>query len=182
MKLIRTYACGGCRLYVTDIDFKAESRRKAETEAVASLVREVFGPDAVVGHHSSGAPYIVGDETPVSVSHSRRTACLATGHDRPVGVDVEEAREQLRRVAHRILSPTELQTYGRSLNLLLRAWTMKEALYKAALIPGLDFRSEIMLPSDPEGNTAFVRDRIFDILMVSETPDGTIALTQPREP
>lgn len=182
MKQIHIRDCGDCRLYVTAIDSSSANRRQAETEAVGRLVREAFGPDAVVGHHSSGAPYISGKHTPVSISHSRRTACLAVGHDRPVGVDVEEAREQLRHVAPRILSRAELMVYGKSLSLLLKAWSMKEALYKAALIPGLDFRTDIMLPDNPDNPTASVRERIFNILLVDETADRTIVLTQPREP
>lgn len=181
MKTVETRICGNCRLFITAVDSRERSRSEAETEAVGRLVCEAFGPGATVGHYPSEAPYISGHESvPVSISHSRHTACLAVGQDRPVGVDVEEAREQLRRVTPRVLSENEMAVYGGSLRLLLRAWSMKEALYKAALASGIDFRTEIVLPADPEGTVASVRGQLFDILLVDETHGRTIVLTQHR--
>jgi phosphopantetheinyl transferase (holo-ACP synthase) len=60
---------------------------------------------------------------------------------------------------------------------LLQAWTLKEALYKAALTPGLDFREQIALPLDPGTkkarvtvpSTKTVSD--FDIIVCSRLAD-----------
>ena len=173
---------GNCRLFSTAIDTNTDQRRKAEIQAVRRLADEAFGKDAIICHDSNGAPFIDNKDCHISISHSRDTACLALSFDRPVGVDIEQPREQLSRVAHRVLSDAEMSVYGSSLRLLLRAWTLKEALYKAALTPGLDFRTDICLPLDLNCMTASVKGRIFDILLIYENDRRTIALTQPREP
>lgn len=120
-------------------------RRAAEDAAVTTLVRCAFGETAVRSHDAQGAPYITlvgarrdgrseGDDrrinTGISISHSRRFAVLVvsrTGSE--IGVDIESARPQLARVCRRILSTAEYAAYDGA---LVRAWTAKEAVYKAS--------------------------------------------------
>ena len=80
------------------------------------------------------------------------------------------------RVAPRVLSESEMAVYGVSSDLLLRAWTMKEALYKAALTPGLDFRRDIMLPSHPASTAATVAGRPFTIIATLTIAPDTLTL------
>lgn len=177
---VTKFSAGTCSLYVTALDPGVAPRREAEREAVERLVGHLFGGDARVGHRDTGAPYIEGADVYISISHSRSAACLAVADDGAPGVDIEEPREQLRRVAPRVLSDDEMEIYGRSMPLLLRAWTLKEALYKAALTPGLDFRSDIALPLDLDDMTAKVGGRLFDILLIDSTEERTIALVKSR--
>lgn len=125
--------------------------REAERTAIASLLNEALGPDTTLSHRPDGSPAINIPGIEISISHCRTCAVIALS-DRPVGVDVETDRAQLARVAPRVLSPDELIYYN---DCLVKAWTLKEALYKAALTPGLDFRHDILLPLDG-GNTATV--------------------------
>lgn len=171
---------GACSLYLTSLDPRVAPRREAEREAVARLVRYAFGEDARLEHSDAGVPFVEGAEKYISISHSRSVACLAVADDGVPGVDVEQAREQLRRVAPRVLSDDEIAVYGSSISLLLRSWTLKEALYKAALTPGLDFRADIALPLDTRDTTAKVCGRAFDILLIDETSERTIALVKSR--
>lgn len=88
-----------------------------------------------------------------------------------MGIDCEPAhRKQVLRVVDRVMSPEELEVaraYAVSLQegdahhapmtaedaevtAFVLAWTIKEALYKAALIPGLDFRKHLIITSLPE--------------------------------
>lgn len=177
---VTTIYSGSCSLYITALDPAVTPRREAEREAVERLIRHAFSDDARLVHHESGAPYIEGFDGSISISHSRRSACLAVSRDCTPGVDIEEPREQLRKVAPRVLSDDEMAVYSHSIPLLLRAWTLKEALYKVALTPGLDFRSDIALPLDLDDMTAMVRGELFDILLIDETAERTIALTQPK--
>ncbi len=160
-------------------------RREAESRVVESLVRQAFGPGAVIVHNADGVPSVEahgGDHVAsLSVSHSRDYACIAFSARRTVGVDVEQPRDQLRRVAPRVLSYGEMNVYGLSDALLLRAWTLKEALYKAALTPGLDFRADIRLPLDPDSTAASVAGRPFDIVTVIVAPDHTLSLVAPTD-
>ncbi len=118
--------------------------REAEKSAVAQMISEIFGPDIRLEHNDDGSPYVDIPDIEISISHCRTCAVLATGRS-PLGVDVETDRAQLARVAPRVLSPAELDVYSQR---LVEAWTLKEALYKAAKTPGLDFRRDIQLPVD----------------------------------
>ncbi|MDE6853919.1 MAG: 4'-phosphopantetheinyl transferase superfamily protein [Muribaculaceae bacterium] len=129
-------------------------RAEREEAGVNRLLCEVFGPESERRHDASGRPwlYVSGkrQDVNISISHSRRHAVLAvapSGVD--IGVDVEEWREQLTRVAPRVLSPEELSEYGSSADGLLRGWTLKEALYKASrhlLHREPEFASQLVLP------------------------------------
>lgn len=94
----------------------------------------------------------------ISITHSRDLVAVAVApagcH---VGVDAENTGRdrQLRRVAPRFLSPDQLPLWGATPESLLRAWTIKEALYKAALISGLPLEV-IPLPGDPAAPDAEV--------------------------
>lgn len=152
-------------------------RRSAETEAVIQMLCDYFGCKVDLSHDENGAPFIAGCDKRISISHSKNYAGIAVSQHR-VGVDVEEPRAQLRRVAERVLSVTELSYYGRSDALLLEAWTLKEALYKAASIPGLDFRRDIVLPLDGNRNTAVVKGEKYDIVLIDNNDERCISLVK----
>lgn len=121
-----------------------------------SLIRRLLGNDVDLGHDVNGAPLIIGRDINISISHSRADAVVALDSSRRVGIDTETWRDQLTRVAGKFLSPAELQVYTTP-RLLLRAWTVKEAVYKAASIPGLPFIGGIILDtSSPEATAATV--------------------------
>ena len=133
-------------IYVERIQFVARvDRRRAECEAVGRLVRRVFGDEAVLSHRSDGAPFIEGFGGYISISHGAGLAVLAVSALRPIGVDVECWRDSLLTVAPRVLDEAELQACGDDRMALLRAWTAKEAIFKAAGVEGLTL-PEIRLP------------------------------------
>lgn len=112
-----------------DASLSRRGARRREREAIEALA-EVALNGASIEHYSDGAPYVEGHSGRyISVSHSGHLAVIALA-DIPVGVDVEEARPTLLRIAPRFLSSGELLEY-RGLDRLLTAWTLKEAAYKA---------------------------------------------------
>lgn len=128
--------------------------RKAIDAGKSTLLREALPQfsDAEIGHLPSGAPVICGADrlATISISHSRTTLLLAVSRSGcPIGVDTEAAdrTRQLLRVAPRFLAPSQ-QCWATDPDLLLRAWTIKEALYKAAAIAGWPL-TEIPLPKLP---------------------------------
>lgn len=125
-------------------------RRSREIEAVARLVGRVFGKDAVMNHRADGSPYIEGCDGHISISHTRRYAALAWSSLHEVGIDIEEPRhEQLEKVAKRFLTPEEYKYYSDFEDGLLKAWTLKEAAFKALRNGSVDLR-EYLLPIDGE--------------------------------
>lgn len=174
-----------CTLYVTAIECpgagmsQRQSRRRRESEAVQRLVANCFGAGAVYGHTPGGAPTVDGRQN-LSVSHSSGYAALLTGPaGLAMGVDIEQLRPaQLRRVARRFLSPREW-TIFRSDEELLWAWTAKEAVYKAAGIPGLS-GPEIALER-PYGHCAFVNGRRYTLSSVRTTDSLVVAAVSKAE-
>lgn len=134
----------GMRLITTSIA-TGTSRRESETYAVRQLVKHLFGTGSILGHRDDGSPVIAGSKTEISVSHSRTHAFLASHPDLRIGVDAELPRQQLAIVARKFLSDEELTAWV-TIDHLLTAWTIKEAVYKAAGTPGLPLAG-IKLPT-----------------------------------
>lgn len=155
--------------------------RRLEILHARAMIRDIFGPDAVIGHDDWGAPVIAGiDEPPfVSITHSRTEIAIAVNPVVSVGIDIENWRSALIRIADRFLSPAEMETC-RSARSLLRAWAVKEALYKARRRGGLPYASGYTLPLTP-GGQATVEGRPFRIDLLVDTPSTCMALATPIE-
>lgn len=166
------------RVVVAQIDRSASDKRpERERLTVNAIISKYIGPDARLGHAPSGRPLLEhADGLYISISHSADYVAVAFGMCEAIGIDVEQPRAQLARVAPRVLSDTELAVYGDSESLLLKAWTLKEALYKAALTEGVDFRRDITLPLSPDDTRATVCGRPFDVIHTDETAVRTVSV------
>lgn len=137
------------RIAIASIDAEGGNRRERE---VAATLRALHALErkATLSHTESGAPFIENHPgLAISISHSATYAAVAIckATDGPIGIDIEAPREQLRKVAPRFLSETELADMGEDplLTTLQRAWTSKEATYKAALTNELPLAEGIRL-------------------------------------
>lgn len=129
---------GTTHIFICPLERYERTRgRDAERRAVAALVEQATGGRGKLTHEASGAPHIEGMDLNVSVSHGAGMAVLATDPKRPIGVDIECWRPQLKRVAGKFLNERERQHYEQDPKNLLRAWCLKEAIFKAAGIDGL---------------------------------------------
>lgn len=148
---------GTVDIYLCPVDDGPEQRRARERAATDSIIERIFGPDIKIEHTETGAPFLPGRPESISISHSRRTVALAVNRaGTPVGIDIEEARPQLEKVAPRVLSERETALYGPTAQTLVAAWTLKEAAYKCAGVPGLDFRHDISLPNAPVSGSEMI--------------------------
>ena len=116
-----------------------------------------------IGHYRNGAPFLFGEESRISISHSDHLLVVATLPSTPevdlsefsfraaMGVDTERRdRSQVMRVRDRFLSERELQMIDNDdIEKNIIAWTAKEACYKALLEEGLDFRCDISIERLP---------------------------------
>lgn len=114
------------------IRMEEESRRSAEIRTTQSVLYQLYGADAKLLHHTSGAPYLPQHiDRHISISHTEEW--LAIGTDLlPLGIDIEQIGVQVLRVRARFVSSKEeqlLQTLPTSLALHL-LWSAKEAAYK----------------------------------------------------
>lgn len=166
------------RVIIAPID-RTELDRRSERERliVNRIISTYINPEARLAHAPSGRPLLENaDGLHISISHSADYVAVVFGPIEGIGIDVEQHRTQLARVAPRVLSGAEMAVYGRSESLLLRAWTLKEALYKAALTEGVDFRRNIALPLSPDDTRATICGRPFDIIHINETAVRTVSV------
>ena len=156
-----------------------------ERKASISLIAKVFGKDARLDHDEEGRPLVKGCDFDgmISISHCADLCLLAVIRERGVsiGIDTEIWREQLRRVSPRFMTLDEGAAYD-SPALLLLAWTTKEAVYKAARVPGLALQDiHLPLPA-PEGRefTVNARQQEFAVTSVALSPLRAVTLAEKR--
>ncbi|MDE6283914.1 MAG: 4'-phosphopantetheinyl transferase superfamily protein [Muribaculaceae bacterium] len=154
---IKIYACA----LALDTPGRCEGRLIAERKAVDSLVREALSdyPSVCIAHRPDGSPYLT--DRPentgktiypaISVSHCRTMAAIIlTPPSLSPGIDCEtrDRSHTLLKVAARYLSPSQLKDWASSPERLLRAWCIKEAIYKALRIEGLPLADIPLPPAD----------------------------------
>lgn len=148
---IKVYACS-----LVHVEERSGMRYDVERAGVRSLLREAFGNEVeAVAHTLEGAPYLPGRSESISVSHCRGLAVLAVSSTgAAIGVDAESVGRgvQLKRVMRRFLCEAQISEWGTDESQLLRAWTIKEALYKAAGIVGWAL---VDIPLPPESSRQF---------------------------
>lgn len=127
-----------------------------------------------IGHYHNGAPFLFGEDTRISISHTDHFLIVATLPPTPevelsefsrrtaMGVDVESRdREQVLKIRERFLSKKELTMISAdNLDANILAWTSKEACYKALFCEGIDLREDICIERLPElGPAVIVYDK-----------------------
>lgn len=155
--MIDTLELAGCRVYLLEfaVGDRCSGQREGEKRAVREIVESVFGDNAVLSHRPVGSPVVEGCNVEISVSHCRGVAAVAVNTDsQRIGIDIEEFRDALKKVAKKYLSPAEMERCTAPCQ-LLTAWTVKEALYKAAGVSGVNFANGVRLPL-PESDTGEV--------------------------
>lgn len=117
-----------------------------------------------IGHFGNGAPFLFGETSRISLTHTARLLAVATLPKTPeadlskfsprtaLGIDAEHlGRSQVLKVRDKFLSDKEKDMVKENdLEANIIAWTAKEALYKAAMTEGLDFRNAISIEALPE--------------------------------
>ena len=121
--------------------FTSCSRRR-ERLMWRRMVREVVGHSIRVEYSAEGAPHI--NDFPwkhISVSHCQGVVAVVAS-SRVCGIDVERKDRNFERVAPRYVSDQEWALCPMACDrtkFLATVWCVKEALYKMAAEPGVDF-------------------------------------------
>lgn len=161
-------------------EVKSDSRR-AEILTTRALIRNAFGENVSLSHNADGSPQLIGCDLNISISHCKGMAIVASHPNKKIGVDIERWRNTLLKVKTKFLSQEEMEYYTSSSD-LLTAWTCKEAVYKAAGCPGLDFARDINLPLNNIDHKAIVHlpdgDRQFN-LFTTASSEFTLTLAIP---
>jgi phosphopantetheinyl transferase len=98
-----------------------------------------------------GKPFLKNIDHHISLSHSYPYVAAQIDPSNSVGIDIEQPKEKLLRVAPRILNPSELKNAGSDITKHCIYWSAKEALYKIYGKRGLLFTNNLSIqPFDLE--------------------------------
>ncbi len=96
--------------------------------------------------YKEGIP-LLSDNRNISISHSENIATILISENKGIGIDVEKINNKVHSIKSKFLNQKEinyLSGYEESRN-LTRAWTAKEAIYKALRMPGIIFSENILI-------------------------------------
>lgn len=123
---------------------KSESR-VLEILATRILLKELTGEEREVRYTPSGKPYLADSSYHISVSHTRGYVAVAIDKEHPLGLDIEQITEKIRRVQSRVVSAEEYIDPNNELIHLLLHWSAKEAMFKYIDADGVDFLKHLFV-------------------------------------
>ena len=153
------------------------------------LARQIFCEQGQnyrsINHFENGAPFIEGLQARISLTHARHFLAVARLPKTPdidlaifnprsaMGIDAERIdRVQVLKIRDKFLT-TEEQSLISSEDIKknVLAWTIKEAVYKAGMTSGIDFRNQIIIRKLPE------IDFSPEIIKIPELGEASLTLT-----
>ena len=90
-----------------------------------------------------GKPFLIDHLHSISLSHSYPHVVAQIDYLQSVGIDVEQPKEKLLKIAHRVLNKTEEIDAGNNIQKNCVYWCAKEALYKIYGKRGLSFSEHL---------------------------------------
>ncbi|MBC8297878.1 MAG: 4'-phosphopantetheinyl transferase superfamily protein [Pelagibacterales bacterium] len=90
---------------------------------------------------------ILSDNRNISISHSESIATILISEKKGIGIDIERINKKVHSIKSKFLNQKEIN-YLRGeeeTRMLTKAWTAKEAIYKALRKPGIIFSRNILL-------------------------------------
>lgn len=127
-------------------DIVAPSKRKeflAGRALVRSLVETIGREYSGIRKDEQGKPFLKDLPFEISLSHSSPYVAAQIHHGAAVGIDIEQPKEKLLRVAPRILSKVEEEDAGKDIVKHCVYWCAKEAMYKLYGKRGLHFNNQL---------------------------------------
>ena len=125
---------------------KSETQRKCFL-AVRQLLKTYQIEDAEVQYMQSGKPFLK-NGTSISISHTGSYVAIALGFNVQVGVDIEQHREKILKIASRFTGEgavTTLENTADRIEKLTAIWGAKESIYKILDRVGLSFKESIKI-------------------------------------
>ena len=122
-------------------------KRKSEYLAVRVTMKKMLGSEKIIIYDTDGKPTLSDESFQISISHSANWIAVMAHPTRSVGIDIEVPTEKMKKLYKRFLSETEQKelSNGEHLNLLMLAWSAKEALYKIIGMEAVDFAKQLRI-------------------------------------
>ncbi len=132
-----------------------------------------------------GKPYLNDIDQHISLSHSYPYVAAQLHPHHSVGIDIEQPKDKLLKIAPRILDQTELKNAGENIVKHCVYWCAKEALYKVYGRRGLLFTNhlhvkpfELKERGDLEGWITIGSDKLFNQLHYIVTEDYVLVYSK----
>ncbi len=110
-----------------------------------SIAKDMEGVCEGVWSDSHNKPHIKNSNLQISISHAKPYVAVLVHKSKPCGVDIEEKKEKLIRLAPKFLTQDELDQTNQNIDALALAWGAKEAVYKFYGRKRLIFKENIFL-------------------------------------
>ena len=137
--------------WTTNKDHQIVSQKKLESSAARfclwNVCQQISEGPWDLRKDERNRPYFDQSDYHISLSHSFPFVAAIISHKKSVGIDLERFGRQVEKIGPRFLSAEEWNRWQDSHSDLTKAWTCKEAIYKAMGVPGLAFQQDIQLPS-----------------------------------
>jgi 4'-phosphopantetheinyl transferase len=136
----------------------SNEKRKCEFLAVRLLLQQMLQEKTEIRYNYTGKPFLNNSSYHISIAHSCDLAIVLLT-DKNSGTDVEKITRNTDKIADRFLSKDERRWIGETTNPQLTqilCWCAKEAIYKNACLPDIEFQKNIFIqPFHPlnEGGT-----------------------------
>ncbi|MCF6360282.1 MAG: 4'-phosphopantetheinyl transferase superfamily protein [Cyclobacteriaceae bacterium] len=129
-------------------EIKVEQRRRewlCSRHLGWSIAKEIEGKCDGVWSDSYNKPHIKNSELQISISHAKPYVAVLVHKHNSCGVDIEEKKNKLIRLAPKFLTQYELGQTNSNIDALAIAWGAKEAIYKMYGRKQLIFKENIFL-------------------------------------
>ena len=137
--------------WTTNKDQEIVSQKKLESSAARfclwNVCQQISEGPWDLRKDERNRPYFDQSDYHISLSHSFPFVAAIISHKKSVGIDLERFGRQVGKIGPRFLSAEEWNRWQDSHSDLTKAWTCKEAIYKAMGVQGLAFQQDIQLPS-----------------------------------
>ncbi len=107
-----------------------------------------------------GKPSLINSKCEISLSHSYPYVAAIIDKTQDVGIDIEQPKEKLNKIAHRFLAKSELEFIKNDTIMLCKAWCAKETLYKIYGKRGLIFSENLLLETYDHAPTGTITGNI----------------------
>lgn len=124
------------------------------------LLKEFNQVYAGIYKNEFGKPYLTNSSFHLSQTHSYPYVAVIVDTEKNVGIDIEQKKEKLLRIAPRVFSSAELENANQDLTKLCILWCAKEALIKLYGEKDLDLAKEIAVDSFTLASEGFLNGRI----------------------
>jgi len=109
------------------------------------LVSQLNIPYKGIKKDEHGKPMLRVSEAEISLTHSFPYVAAIIDRTEPVGIDLEQPRNKVLRIAHKFLNDEELDFAKNDVKMLNIMWCVKETLYKIYGQKGLSFKEHLQI-------------------------------------